>query len=75
MNKSEKEILPLRIGVNAKSVSTVLAGSALGGPAGLVVAGLGLAMVYAGNTWLNKEVERMEHERASGKTPRRPPLP
>jgi hypothetical protein len=39
MNKSEEEILPLRIGVNAKSVGTFFAGASLEGPIGLVVAG------------------------------------
>jgi hypothetical protein len=75
MNKSEKEILFLRIGVNAKSAGTLLAGAALGGPLGLVVAGLGVAMAWAGNQWLNTEVDRMEGERARGETPRRPSVP
>jgi len=75
MNQSEKDILFLRIGVNAKSIGTFLAGAAMGGPVGFVVAGLGALMAYAGNGWLNAEVERMEHERVRGQTPRRPPLP
>lgn len=75
MNKSEKETLPLRIGVNGQSVGTLLAGLAAGGPIGWIVAGLGAVMLYAGNTWLNGEVERMEKERAAGKAPTRPSSP
>jgi hypothetical protein len=72
MNKSEKEILPLRVGVNAKAAGTMLTAVALGGPIGLAVFAAGAAMVYTGNKWLNSEVERMESERAAGKTPVRP---
>jgi hypothetical protein len=75
MNKSEKEILPLRVGVNAKAAGALLAGVAVGGPIGLAVAAVGVVMSYSGNKWLNAEVERMEGERAAGKTPERPKAP
>jgi hypothetical protein len=75
MNKSEKEILPLRVGVNAKAAGTLLAAAAVGGPIGLALFAVGATMAYAGNKWLNCEVERMENERAAGKTPERPKAP
>ena len=75
MNKSEREILPLRVGVNAKAAGTLLAAVAVGGPVGLALAATGVVMAYSGNRWLNSEVSRMESERAAGKTPERPKGP
>lgn len=75
MNEREREVLPLRVGVNLRSAGTLLAAVAVGGPVGFVLAITGGVMAYAGNKWLNGEVRRMESERSQGKTPVSPKSP
>jgi len=72
MNQSEKELLPHRAVVGVKSASYLLAGAAVGGPLGVALAGVGVAMGYFGNQHLNAEAKIMEDARARGETPTRP---